>query len=92
MASSEFAAGAPPEKTKFKALAFHYGQRLSAFKVLDKKEASPTPDVERVNFVADMLKLSAENKKAYPTTTKPDVRFPNTNQASNCWCVGSERR
>ena len=85
--TTEFAAGSPPEQTKFKALAFHYGQRLSAFKVLDKKEAFAEPDADRVGLVADMLKMSVENKKAYPSTTKPDVRFPNTNQAGNCWCV-----
>ena len=78
------------ERTKFKALALHVGQTLGLAKVLDKKEAVEAPEAARLEMAAAILKDGRAKRTAasFPATTKPDVRFPNTNQAANCWCVG----
>ena len=50
----------------------------------DKIEAKLSPE-----WLAGMTRMLKENGTQ---PTRLDTRFPNTNQAQNCWCVGGARR
>ena len=87
-ASLNAAIEGPDGRTKYRALALHIGTKLGSIKTaLDKKEAMEPLEAARVELAAAILKDSREKRSALPATTKPDVRFPNTNQAANCWCA-----
>ena len=63
-------------RTKYKALVRHAQE--SMFAALGKKEAEVPSDAQ----VAALAKILEINKL---TPTRPDRRFPNTNQLNFCW-------
>jgi len=83
-AAAVSADAAPVERTKYKALLSWFHMQAAA---MEGKE------VEEVPLEATLAKSLVKVADVNPLTpTRPDRRFPNTNQANNCWCVPRRRR
>jgi hypothetical protein len=67
------------ERTKYKAMIRYMARTAAAGGNPDEVEAKLSPE-----WLASMAKAMKENPLA---PTRLDRRFPNVNQANNCWCV-----
>lgn len=67
------------ERTKYKALVRFYQGAIA--RALGKDAEATAPSTEQVAALAKILEVNSM------TPTRVDRRFPNTNQASNCWYV-----
>jgi hypothetical protein len=70
------------ERTKFKAIVKHIHSTVAA--------SLGKPDHELADDQLKALAAIAESSKLTPT--RPDRRFPNTNQVNNCWCARAFRK
>jgi hypothetical protein len=80
------------ERTKYKALSRHVYETIARANAMatGKPLEEETEEITRkINQHATILRLSKENPVT--TSTKPDKRFPNTNQVNNCWCAPRAR-
>jgi hypothetical protein len=75
----EMAAAAETERTKYKAIVRYTHETVMRAYGKDPEEVKFSP--EKINSIARIAEISAMNP------TRPDRRFPNTNQANNCWFV-----
>lgn len=83
MAAAAGAGEVPAERTKFRALAtWVYMEMCKSHHRAGDYDC--TPSKEWVEATAAVLKASNT------TPTRPDRRFPNTNQANNCWTAFNE--
>jgi hypothetical protein len=81
------AAEAPAERTKYKAMLRFMARDIGqTYLRSDPDAAEATLPEGWVDAMAWVMKNNTT------TPTRVDRRFPNVNQANNCWCVGAARR